>query len=102
MEYQYIDLVRGYFILNYFFLPYFVDYGVHLTELTLSPGGPLPLRQLSSLLLKQYVDTHWSELSDKFTPPEAPPAAKAAIRNILPHGLKESISKVRPFSIYCK
>ena len=30
----------------------------------------------------------------RFRPPEAPQATKAAIRAMLPHGLKESISKV--------
>ena len=71
------------------------EYGVLLTELTLQPDGSPPLRQMAALLLKKYVDTHWSSDSDKFQPPEATPQAKATIRNMLPHGLKESISKVR-------
>ena len=33
----------------------------------------------------------------RFRPPEAPQATKAAIRAMLPHGLKESISKVKGF-----
>jgi hypothetical protein len=70
------------------------DYGVLLTELTLQPDGSPPLRQMSAVLLKKYVDTHWSSDSDKFQAPEATPQAKATIRNMLPHGLKESISKV--------
>ena len=32
----------------------------------------------------------------RFRPPEAPQSTKAAIRAMLPHGLKESISKVNP------
>ena len=32
---------------------------------------------------------------EKFRPPETPPHAKATIRQMLPMGLKESISKVR-------
>ena len=71
------------------------EYGVLLTELTLQPESSPPLRQMAALLLKKYVDTHWSSDSDKFQPPEATPQAKATIRNMLPHGLKESISKVR-------
>jgi hypothetical protein len=31
--------------------------------------------------------------AEKFRPPEVPPAAKAALRQMLPIGLKESISK---------
>ena len=35
----------------------------------------------------------------RFRPPEAPQATKASIRAMLPHGLKESISKVSPFQV---
>ncbi len=38
------------------------EYGIHLCELTLEPTGLLPLRQLSALLLKQYIDVHWSQV----------------------------------------
>ena len=65
-----------------------------LCELTLSPGGSLPVRQMTAVLLKQYVDAHWSADAEKFVAPEATPAAKEAIRRMLPQGLKESISKV--------
>jgi hypothetical protein len=71
------------------------DYGVHLCELTLEPSGALPIRQMSALLLKQYIDSHWSQDGEKFRPPETLPHAKATIRQMLPMGLKESISKVR-------
>jgi len=71
------------------------EYGVALTELTLSHDGVLQIRQMAALLLKQYVDTHWSASSEKFKSPETTPQAKATIRQMLPHGLKESISKVR-------
>jgi len=71
------------------------EYGVALTELTLEHDGLLQIRQMTALLLKQYVDTHWSSLGEKFKGPETSPAAKVTIKNMLPHGLKESISKVR-------
>ena len=81
--------------MNYaIFVFFFSEYGVALTELTLSHDGVLQIRQMSSLLLKQYVDTHWSASSEKFKSPETTPQAKATIRQMLPHGLKESISKV--------
>ena len=38
------------------------------------------------------ISTH--DVIPRFRPPEAPQATKAAIRTMLPHGLKESISKV--------
>jgi len=71
------------------------DFGVHLCELTLSPDGALPVRQLSAVLLRQYIDTHWSKDAEKFRPPETGASAKNSIRQMLPLGLKESISKVR-------
>ncbi len=70
------------------------DYGVVLTEVTLGSEHPLSIRQMTAVLLRQYVDAHWSSLSDKFAPPEVNPRAKETIRRMLPEGLKESISKV--------
>lgn len=74
--------------------PSTTEYGVILTEVTLSPHESPPVRQMTAVLLKQYVDTHWCCDADKFVPPEATPAAKAQIKKLLPEGLKESISKV--------
>ena len=71
------------------------EFGVCLTEVVLDTGGGLGLRQLAAVMLKQYIDVHWSVDSDKFRPPETSGVAKQAIRNMLPMGLKESISKVR-------
>uniref|UniRef100_G1KDW6 Uncharacterized protein n=1 Tax=Anolis carolinensis TaxID=28377 RepID=G1KDW6_ANOCA len=56
--------------------------------------------QLASVILKQYVETHWCSQSDKFRPPETTERAKAAIRELLPNGLRESISKVRSSVAY--
>lgn len=64
-------------------------------SLVLDTTEQLALRQLAAVMLKQYIDVHWSAESEKFRPPETSPAAKQAIRNMLPMGLKESISKVR-------
>uniref|UniRef100_A0A6Q2XW82 Importin N-terminal domain-containing protein n=1 Tax=Esox lucius TaxID=8010 RepID=A0A6Q2XW82_ESOLU len=46
------------------------EFGVHLAELTVDPQGALAIRQLASVILKQYVETHWCSLSEKFRPPE--------------------------------
>ena len=43
-----------------------------LTELCINDKENSSLKQLAAVLLRQYVDTHWSELSEKFTPPETP------------------------------
>lgn len=50
----------------------FAEFGVHLAELTLDTNGPLAIRQLSSVLLRQYVDAHWCKHSEKFRDPETP------------------------------
>ncbi|XP_064488644.1 importin-9-like [Ornithodoros turicata] len=76
------------------------EFCVHLAELTVDPHGPFAIRQLASVLLKQYVDTHWSRHAEKFRQPEATEEAKATIRQLLPLGLKESLSKVRSSVAY--
>ncbi|KAG7244840.1 hypothetical protein INR49_029859 [Caranx melampygus] len=76
------------------------EFGVHLAELTVDPQGALAIRQLASVILKQYVETHWCSQSEKFRPPETTDQAKAAIRELLPGGLRESISKVRSSVAY--
>uniref|UniRef100_A0A8C0IUC7 Importin 9 n=1 Tax=Chelonoidis abingdonii TaxID=106734 RepID=A0A8C0IUC7_CHEAB len=76
------------------------EFGVHLAELTVDPQGVLAIRQLASVILKQYVETHWCSQSDKFRHPETTERAKVAIRALLPNGLRESISKVRSSVAY--
>ncbi|XP_037091260.1 importin-9-like [Pollicipes pollicipes] len=76
------------------------EYGRHLSELTLDVHCALPMRQLASVMLRQYVDTHWTPASDKFQPPEPSEQTKTFIRQVLPLGLKESISKVRASVAY--
>ncbi|XP_014471469.1 PREDICTED: importin-9 [Dinoponera quadriceps] len=71
------------------------EYGIHLTEFVVDPNGHLPIRQLASVLLKQYVETHWCSLAEKFRPPELNHETKQRIKELLPLGLRESISKVR-------
>lgn len=55
-------------IVNFYLI--FAEFGVFLAEITVDPNGPLAIRQLASVLLKQYVQSHWSEHSDKFRAPE--------------------------------
>ncbi|XP_076177176.1 importin 9 [Ptiloglossa arizonensis] len=76
------------------------EFGIHLTEFVVDPNGHLPIRQLASVLLKQYVETHWSSVAEKFRPPEIKHAAKEKIKELLPLGLRESISKVRTAVAY--
>ncbi|AWP02534.1 Importin 9 [Scophthalmus maximus] len=92
--------LRGQVFMISFVLRHVVEFGVHLAELTVDPQGALAIRQLASVILKQYVETHWCSQSEKFRPPETTDHAKAAIRELLPGGLRESISKVRSSVAY--
>ncbi|XP_026826550.1 importin-9 isoform X2 [Ooceraea biroi] len=76
------------------------EFGIHLTEFVVDPNGHLPIRQLASVLLKQYVETHWCYLSEKFRLPEINDTAKGRIKELLPLGLRESSSKVRTAVAY--
>ena len=43
---------------------------MYLAEFTVDTSVAVEVRQLASLLLKQYVEVHWSQHSDKFRQPE--------------------------------
>ena len=43
---------------------------MYLAEFTVNASVAVEVRQLASLLLKQYVEVHWSQHSDKFRQPE--------------------------------
>ena len=51
-----------------------------MAEITVDPSGPLAIRQLASVLLKQYVHSHWSQHSDKFRVPETTEAVSSGIK----------------------
>lgn len=53
------------------------------------------LRQLAAVMLKKYVENHWSEEdADLGTKLFATESAKKSIKNILPNGLYDPNSKV--------
>uniref|UniRef100_H2ZMC2 Importin N-terminal domain-containing protein n=1 Tax=Ciona savignyi TaxID=51511 RepID=H2ZMC2_CIOSA len=76
------------------------EFGVLLAEITVNTEHSLAVRQLSSLILKHYVEIHWIKLADKFQPPETSPEAKSLIREILPRGLGDGNSKIRSSIAY--
>ena len=47
------------------------------------------------MILKQYVQVHWSNVSEKFCEPMPQEETKAAIRRLLPAGLADPLSKIR-------
>lgn len=73
-----------------------LGYGVYLAELTLDETLDQGLRQLAAILLKKYVDEHWSlDVDEDPTKLLASKQAKDAIKTILPEGLHSSNSKIR-------
>ncbi|XP_026471318.1 importin-9-like [Ctenocephalides felis] len=76
-------------------LEYTEEFGIFLTSLTMDKSENLGFRQLAAVILNQYIESHWTPLSDKFREPEVTEAAKAQIKTILPCGLNDSDSKMR-------
>uniref|UniRef100_A0A182WDI9 Importin N-terminal domain-containing protein n=1 Tax=Anopheles minimus TaxID=112268 RepID=A0A182WDI9_9DIPT len=93
-------------------------YGVILAEFTIEQQIHIGLRQLASVMLKQYVNDCWADggdvegvadLSgvDAAAPNATPPAllandeAKRRIKQILPEGLYDQNSKIRSVVAYC-
>ena len=75
---------------------FFSGFGIYLTEIAFDTRYSLPIRQLSLVLLKQYVDSHWwKHYEDKFWPPEVTGEAKAIIREVLPQILADENYKIR-------
>ncbi|XP_059621898.1 importin-9 [Phlebotomus argentipes] len=73
-------------------------YGVYLAEIVMNQSFDLSLRQLASVMLKQYVEAHWCP--DDNTQIAACDQAKKMIKNILPNGLYDSNSKIRSAVAY--
>lgn len=70
------------------------EYGYFLSEFVINSDSTLSIRLMASVLLKQYVETHWSSVAEKFHAPEVKPHIKEKIKVILPLGLNEPNSKV--------
>ena len=71
-------------------------FGVYLVEIVLDQRHCVAARQLATVLLKQYVDNHWSSTcEEKFRPPETTNQVKHMIREMLPRALEDPNSKIR-------
>eukprot|EP00271_Cylindrocystis_brebissonii_P017723 TRINITY_DN471_c0_g1_i1.p1 TRINITY_DN471_c0_g1~~TRINITY_DN471_c0_g1_i1.p1 ORF type:complete len:1065 (+),score=246.85 TRINITY_DN471_c0_g1_i1:95-3289(+) len=70
-------------------------YGVTLCKIALNPAVAIGVRQLASVLLKQYAKHHWQEEEEGYVPPTALPEDKALIRDLLLQGLGEPEPKIR-------
>ena len=70
-------------------------YGVYLAECIMNQSFDLGIRQLASVMLKQYVVNHWCVENNEGTNLEATEQVKKIIKNILPNGLYDPNSKVK-------
>lgn len=66
-----------------------------LIRVSLDQSIEVALRQSSSVLLKNWIDYHWSEAGEKFKEPAASAQTKDFIRQNLPEGLRDSTRQVR-------
>lgn len=77
-----------------------VGYGIYLAEITINQHLDLALRQLASVMLKQYVEDCWAAEDQEGEAANglcANNEAKIAIKTILPQGLYDPNSKVSYF-----
>lgn len=49
------------------------DYGLVLTEVSADSNEASAVKQLAAVMLRQYVDSHWTEEAERFCGPEPPP-----------------------------
>ena len=71
------------------------DFPIALLSISLNQNIEVALRQSSSILLKNWVDYHWSTVGEKFKEPQASEETKIFIRQNLPRGLQDSTRQVR-------
>ena len=78
-----------------------LDYALGLLEIALEPTLDPALRQLATLTLKSFVDTHWSSKGEKFVGPQEPPVEiKTLIKSKILKGLSDSSNKLRVACAY--
>ncbi|MCO5588834.1 hypothetical protein L7F22_042794 [Adiantum nelumboides] len=70
-------------------------YGVALAKLIVDKALPLGLRQISSVVLKQYVKHHWQEGEESYVPPTVSAEDKVIIRTLLLQMVDDSYGKIR-------
>ncbi|XP_055594420.1 importin-9 isoform X2 [Uranotaenia lowii] len=85
-------------------LKYTEGYGIYLAEITINQNLALALRQLASVMLKQYVEDCWSVGENEESTGDGAllvnNEAKIAIKTILPQGLYDPNSKIRSVVAY--
>ncbi|KAK3819975.1 MAG: armadillo-type protein [Benniella sp.] len=76
------------------------EFPVSLVRLALARECNISQRHSAAVLLKNYVDTQWSEKSNKFHGPEPPAETKAAVREMVLAGLSDPVNRIRVACAY--
>eukprot|EP00039_Didymoeca_costata_P008500 m.112850 g.112850 ORF g.112850 m.112850 type:complete len:1029 (-) comp14106_c0_seq1:32-3118(-) len=71
------------------------EFGACMVQIIVNQSVALHLRMLAAIVLRQYIESHWTDDSDKFTPPLVDPAHKAIIRDTLAQVLADPSPKLR-------
>jgi hypothetical protein len=58
------------------------------------------IRQLASVVLKHYIEIHWTKLAEKFVEPETPERVKEIVRHALPAALSDPETRIRSTVAY--
>lgn len=77
-----------------------VEYCYILLNFILDQSMDFGIRQMGSVLFKQYVESHWNKNSEKFKEPEVNDEVKQQIKMRLPVGLADPSSKIRLIVAY--
>lgn len=72
-----------------------LDAGLSLCRVALSQEAAHPIRQMSALVLKKYVNQYWSAIFPQFIGPMTDAEVKRQIRTLLLQALGEPDSKIR-------
>ncbi|GFZ49805.1 hypothetical protein JCM24511_07208 [Saitozyma sp. JCM 24511] len=72
-----------------------IDGGLSLARILSAQDVDLPQRQITGVLLQQYISKHWSPVSTSFEQPVVPPEVKTQIRPIVFQLLSDPQRKVR-------
>lgn len=79
----------------------FLDYGLYLIEIALRKDAPYPVRQMSLVLLRQFVENNWSKTNEHDATSVLTPECKNMIQKEILNGLKELNCKIRNSFAYC-
>ena len=74
---------------------YFSDYSIYLAEVILTNDEALEERQMATVLLKNFISTHWNSDSQGSKEPTVKSVVKTKLKSVLPLGLSDTVRKIQ-------